>query len=286
MSVAAALVVEPTPAAATPVPAPVPPPILTGSLRVESEPRGARVLVDGEERGQTPLTVPELPLGARAVRVELRGHEPQTHDVVLDASAPNGELRVALLRRAPGLGEADLTSTPSGAAVAIDSRVVGRTPLSGVKLSPGIRRIQMTLEGYEPWTGTVDVVAGRRAQIDAPLETVARATPAPTPEPVDAARVYRVEEVDGSPRKLSGFSPAYPSGRAARLKSGQSVSVVVSFVVTETGRIDDVQVVESGGPVIDEVVVAAVRGWTYRPATRRGTPVKVRTLFKQTFIGG
>jgi outer membrane biosynthesis protein TonB len=47
-----------------------------------------------------------------------------------------------------------------------------------------------------------------------------------------------------------------------------------------------VTVVESAGRAVDEVVVAAVRGWRFEPATKRGTRVKVVTNFRQTFLGG
>src|SRR5262249_49928536 len=75
---------------------------------------------------------------------------------------------------------------------------------------------------------------------------------------------------------------AYPEG-AARLRSGASVSVSVTFVVTENGEVMDARVVESGGKILDETVLSAVRKWKYAPATKRGTKVKVQTTFRQTF---
>jgi TonB family protein len=64
------------------------------------------------------------------------------------------------------------------------------------------------------------------------------------------------------------------------------VSVVVRILVTEKGEVQDVSVVESAGKAVDEVVVSAVRKWKFEPATKRGVPVKVQALFKQTFLGG
>jgi TonB family protein len=57
-------------------------------------------------------------------------------------------------------------------------------------------------------------------------------------------------------------------------------------VVSETGEVQDVTVVESGGKLVDEVVVSAIRRWKFQPATKRGTRVKVQMSFKQTFLGG
>jgi TonB family protein len=109
--------------------------------------------------------------------------------------------------------------------------------------------------------------------------------PTAAPDVVDTNRIYvnSPAEVDIPARKLSGASAAYPSDRAARLKSGSSVSVRLGFVVTETGEVTDLRVVESAGRLVDDAVLSAVRTWKYSPAIKRGTPVKVRVDFRQTF---
>ena len=48
----------------------------TGSIYVDSRPRGARVLIDGRPVGTTPLSVPELRIGAHVIRLELADHRP------------------------------------------------------------------------------------------------------------------------------------------------------------------------------------------------------------------
>jgi hypothetical protein len=48
----------------------------TGSLYVDSRPRGATVLLDGRSVGQTPLTLADVPVGAHVVRIELTGRKP------------------------------------------------------------------------------------------------------------------------------------------------------------------------------------------------------------------
>ena len=70
------------------------------------------------------------------------------------------------------------------------------------------------------------------------------------------------------------------------MRADRRVSVTLRFLVTETGSVEDVQVVESAGKLIDNVVVEAVGTWRYRPAVVRETPVRVRVVFKQTFLGG
>jgi hypothetical protein len=48
----------------------------TGSLYVDSRPRGARVLIDGKSVGTTPLRLPEVDAGSHVVRLELANHRP------------------------------------------------------------------------------------------------------------------------------------------------------------------------------------------------------------------
>src|SRR5262249_11275744 len=78
---------------------------------------------------------------------------------------------------------------------------------------------------------------------------------------------------------------SYPEA-APRLRSGDSVSVGVVFVVNEGGEVTELRVVESGGKVLDEAVTAGVRSWKYAPAVKKGTKVKVQIAFKQTFRAG
>jgi protein TonB len=114
--------------------------------------------------------------------------------------------------------------------------------------------------------------------VPAPTTTLAAAAPpaapaAPTAKPsVDTSRVYLDSDVDSPPRKVSGDNPV-PS---ARLKSGELIRVAVSFTVTETGDVADVEIVESGGKSFDEDVMKAVRKWKYTPGAKQGAKIKVK----------
>ena len=63
----------PRPAAPAP-PEPASPAVYTGSLYVDSRPRGARVSIDGRAVGVTPLRVSEVRIGSHVVRLELPDH--------------------------------------------------------------------------------------------------------------------------------------------------------------------------------------------------------------------
>jgi TonB family protein len=281
-----------TPATVPPVTEPARPiapaeaPAATGSLRVVSEPAGARVTVNGETRGRTPLELGELAFGRYDVRVEQPGFAAEARKVELAAESPAAELRVTLKARPVSTtGTAEVVSTPPGAVVSVDGIQVGQTPIKELKLAAGKRRLEVALAGHEPWSSTLDVVAGQSGRVDVKLTEKPKAPP--TPEPVDVTRVYPNEagQVDTLARKLAGASASYPTGKAPRLKSGQRVSVLVRFVVSETGEVGEVTVVESVSKAVDDVVVAAVKTFKYEPATKGGLKVKVESSFRQTFLG-
>jgi hypothetical protein len=46
----------------------------TGSIYIDSRPRGARVFLDNKQIGTTPLSIPDVPVGAHVVRLELPDH--------------------------------------------------------------------------------------------------------------------------------------------------------------------------------------------------------------------
>jgi TonB family protein len=271
-----------TPATTTP-----PPVAQTGVLSIETQPAGAVITVNGESRGVAPLEIANLSVGNYDVRAELKGYDAKSETATVTAASPRAEVRLTLARTGPVMGLADIASTPAGAAVTVDGTASGQTPVGDLKLRPGAHKVEMSKDGYEPWSGTVSVDPSKKARLEATLKAVPKVTQPPKPE-MDPNHVYdnTASDVDVAAKRVSGSSAEYPRRGVPNLKSGQSVSVSLTFVVTETGEVSDIQVVESAGKVIDESVVSAVRQWKYSPATKQGQAVKVRIRFKQTFQAG
>jgi TonB family protein len=276
---------SPSPAV-TPSPSPA---ALLGTFHVETTPAGVAVSVDGQARGVTPLDLADLALGTHEVKLELKGFEVKTQNLELTEAAPAGELKIAMTKLSPVMGVADILSTPFGAAVAVDGAQVGQTPLTEFRLKVGSHRVEIAKDGFEGYSEVVRVEVGKRARVDAQLRALPKPTPQATPNPdaVDTTKVYNnvSSEVDTLARKISGKAISYPES-APRLKSGDQVSITVSFVVNESGDVLDPKIVESAGKVLDETVLQAVRTWKYTPAAKKGTKVKAGIVFKQTFRAG
>ena len=76
----------------------------------------------------------------------------------------------APLRREAFRGSLQINSRPDGAAVFINGRQVGTTPLVLGDLPAGSRVVRLTLAGYEPWSRAVQVVAYQRTGLVATLQ--------------------------------------------------------------------------------------------------------------------
>jgi TonB family protein len=274
---------------ATPKQTPVP---ANGTLAVRSNPEGASVAINGERRGVTPFEA-IMPLGLYEVQVDLKGFDPRVMNVELTAARPRADLDLTLgaptpttatpvaadtATSAPAPAVAQISSTPTGALVRLDGSEIGKTPLSGVKLAKGEHRVEFSKPGFRDATKQVTVRSGQKAKINADLEADAPATP--TPVVVDTKRVYQERDVDTPPRKLRGDNPDYPK----KLKSGERVSITVSFVVNEVGELTDVRVVEAPDGTFDDDGLATLRKWRYEPGSKRGVKVKVQKSLKFIYV--
>ena len=167
---------EPTP------PAPLEPraertAVTTGQLVVQSDPSGALVTVDGQYRGETPVTIRDLPLGAYTVQIARPGHIPWSNRVTLTSSSP---ARVVAADLQPGLdmagrvtGSVYIDSRPRGARVMIDGRFVGTTPFRMPGLAAGRHEVRLELDGYRAATQQVPVTAGRESRVAMTLDPAA-----------------------------------------------------------------------------------------------------------------
>jgi TonB family protein len=93
----------------------------------------------------------------------------------------------------------------------------------------------------------------------------------PAPPPVPARKPAGVPEVPLNPPQCAHCpAPRYPALAQERGLEGE---VVLKIEVLADGRVGDVYVVSSSGfPSLDDAALAAVKGWTFYPATRDNVP--------------
>src|SRR5262249_13020944 len=72
-----------------------------------------------------------------------------------------------------------------------------------------------------------------------------------------------------------GFAIVYapPHVSQSELPGGREADVVVELSIDAQGNVVDEKLLQGVGPGIDEKVLAAVRDWHFRPATRNGVAI-------------
>ncbi len=85
--------------------------------------------------------------------------------------------------------------------------------------------------------------------------------------------IFNLADLDRAPEPLLQMAPAYP---VKLKKKGEEGTVRVEFVVDARGNVVSATVVESTNPAFDEVTLATVAKWRFRPGTRAGRAVNVR----------
>jgi periplasmic protein TonB len=68
------------------------------------------------------------------------------------------------------------------------------------------------------------------------------------------------------------YSPS-PAPDLSALPPGVQGDVIVDVTIDPTGKVADLEVLKTLGYGIDSTVVSTVRTWTFRPATKDGTPI-------------
>jgi PEGA domain len=156
-------------------------PAAAAQLLIRSTPAGARVVLDGRDVGETPLTVRDIANGAHTVRVVRDGYVADQRRVIVSTARPEQSLTIALSRPAAaapstpsesGQSAAGLyvESRPAGASLFLDGNLVGTTPLQLSEVAAGDHTVTLELDGYQRWSSSVRIVAGARSRVAASLD--------------------------------------------------------------------------------------------------------------------
>jgi hypothetical protein len=147
---------------------PTTPPVVTaetGHLSVATDPVGSDVVVDGEERGVSPLTLRNLSVGQHRVVVRARGTT-YTRTVQIEAGA-TASLFIGGQGAVPG---SIAISSPVPVQVFEDKRLIGTSDMDRIMLPAGDHVVELVADsiGFRA-TRTVRVAAGQTAAIPVDL---------------------------------------------------------------------------------------------------------------------
>ena len=143
---------------------------LPARLNVVSSPEQARVFLDDDYQGKTPVTMSATP-GSHKLRVELAGHAPVTRSVTL----ANGAEATEEFNLASVLGRLEVITTPPGAKISIDGKAVGTTKAQGEaprsqilpleNINAGEHSVMAHLDGYQDVSRRVTVKANDTSKL-------------------------------------------------------------------------------------------------------------------------
>lgn len=128
-----------------------------GKMTFLSNPSGAKITIQGKMIGVTPRTTnPVLP-GMYVVKFEKNGCQPEWRPVTVEP----GKETITEVKFRPITTAAMITSTPNGAQVIKNGKVVGITPCLLTGLSTGLHRVRLQLPGTVPQEIAWDVTSDR-----------------------------------------------------------------------------------------------------------------------------
>jgi hypothetical protein len=139
----------------------------TANVRVTANVNAAKVYVDNDYKGNTPITL-KLEYGTYRFRIEKPGYDTFVERENIDRTAVEINAELDRDREAKLL----IQSNIRGADVYINDQLKGKTPLN-IRLDYGTYDVLVTLDGYEDYFETVDMKS-RDMKIDAVLERAVR----------------------------------------------------------------------------------------------------------------
>jgi formylglycine-generating enzyme required for sulfatase activity len=210
---------------------------LPGSLRVTTGTlSGARVAVDGSDRGGSPLLVETLEPGEHVVLVSADRYLPHEERVLIEGRGIEQSLAVEL---APAWADVRVVSVPEGADVYVDEQVTGKTPVS-TEILQGRHELRVHIAGYKAFQQKLDIVAGEPLTLPdivlQPADAIVALDSRPSRATVTVNGEYRgqtpleIALEPGQASRLRLFREGFrPAGRELTLASGEQRSLVVDL---------------------------------------------------------
>lgn len=137
-----------------------------GTLVVTTTPAGVNVIVDGQERGVTPLTL-ELAPGSHELKLAADGAEPRIIPFTVTAGNTVAQT-LEFAKAAPTSGQLTIRTDPPGARVTIDGVAVGTAPMNIESLTPGHHSVVLASD-VSTVTQDVTIEAGATASLVVPM---------------------------------------------------------------------------------------------------------------------
>ena len=132
-------------------------------IKVESEPSGASVLVNGHVAGATPVTIKGLSNGSYDVRLEKAEYAPVSLRVEVSGSAAK---RIHEKLKPVARGALIVNIKPAGSEVLVDGELAGHTPLQITGIEAGPHELMVRKTNFSTYSHRVQITPGETSKFE------------------------------------------------------------------------------------------------------------------------
>ena len=126
----------------------------SATIRVDSTPPGATVVLNGRELGVTPVEIPGVAPGEAVLHLR----HPHRGDRLVRLTLARGESKTHHVSFPPTFGALEVVTNPRGARVILDGHTLdGVTPISIDPIPTGKHTVEVSIYGREAETATIEV---------------------------------------------------------------------------------------------------------------------------------
>lgn len=139
------------------------------TIRVDSTPPGATVVLNGDERGVTPVEVTGVPPGEAVLHLR----HPHRGDELVRLTLERGDSKTHHVSFPPAFGALEVVTNPRGAQVILDGSALDQlTPIIVEPIPTGEHTVEVSIYGRESKTATIEVFPGTTTRHALELERV------------------------------------------------------------------------------------------------------------------
>ena len=141
----------------------------SATLDVDSTPPGATVVLNGDERGVTPIKIPDVAPGEAVLHLR----HPYRGTSLTRLTLERGDKKTHRVSFAPAFGALELVTNPQGARVILNERALEEvTPITLDQIPTGKHAVEVSIYGRETKTATLEVFPGTKTEHAFELERV------------------------------------------------------------------------------------------------------------------
>ena len=222
-------------------------------------PDGAEIWVNGSKKGTSSWSG-TLSSGTYIFEARKSGHQSASISANISSSQPN--IHFTLPAPTPIVGSLVVMSTPAMAEVAIDGKVVGRTPLDLGDVLVGEHTVTISKEGYAPKTQKVTLAEGKTEVVNIAL---VKQSTTPTSTSTTSAK-----GITSAPYKVGDYyNDGTKEGVVFEVSADGLVGKIVSMIQSDKlqwfsdtyHKSDDFWAKREVSGAIDMIIVKAEKDW-------------------------